>query len=148
MWRSSGLQAAEFASLLDPFVNVSTLFRRRQHTPSSHVASACKLTYAKAERKQSSAQRRCIAFCCCSPSGQTEEGPVEVLLTLSFRLTVQLPCLVLQALFSLQSLSRGAHKVLKQQQQEQVAVIAGNPQEATRHRTVNTLCELWPVYSE
>lgn len=138
MWLSSGLQAAEFASLLDPFVNVSTLFRGRQHTPSSHVSSACKSAYAKAERRQSNAQRQCSAFCCCSPLGQTEEGQL-------FYGPVEVSCFAnpqLQTDFSV-----ALHKVLKQQQ-EQVAVIAGNPQEATRHHTVNTLCELWPVYSE
>lgn len=36
MWLSSGFKVTEFAFLLDPYVNVSKLFRRRRDTPSSN----------------------------------------------------------------------------------------------------------------
>ena len=106
MWLSSGFEVAEFASLLDPYVNVSKLFQRRRDTPSSSFNLQIDTDTNRLSGTQQMyrgdttppLRKTEISFVASCPSGLMvlltwREGS---LFTLSHRRTVQLSSLVLQ----------------------------------------------------
>lgn len=114
MWRSSGFEVAEFAFLLDSYVNVSKWFRRRRDAPSSSFdlqIDTDTVSLYKGWVRQSKMQRwynlssqtAMNRFCCYLPLRAAWGGIIvwwtwgeALLFTLRHRPTVHMFCLVLQ----------------------------------------------------